>query len=252
MSKTFIVLPDPHADPDHSNERADWMGALIADVKPDVLVNIGDTADMASLSTHTDFNTGNYEKDIDAHLDFQERLFYPMKRSKRKQPRRVFCVGNHEYRITRALEARPELAGGRYGLSMNDLELDRAYHNVVHYENDTPGIINLEGVDFAHYFISGVMGKPIAGVNHARSLVLKNMNSSVCGHSHLYDYSEVTNATGKTFQGLVCGVGSDQDPKWAGNRAKLWRPGVVILRNVEDGNFDHQWISLDSLKKEYA
>ena len=251
MSKTIVVLPDQHAEPAHNNDRADWMGALIADVKPDIVVNIGDAADIASLSTHSDVNFGNYEQDISVHLNFQERLWAPMRKAKRKQPRRVFCEGNHEYRITRAIQARPELSGDVYGLSFKDLDLSRYYHNIVRYENDTPGIINIEGVDFAHYFISGVMGRPTGGVNHARSNLMKNLNSCVQGHSHLFDYSEITNASGKTLQGVVCGVGSEQAPEWAGNRAKLWRPGVLILRGVEDGNFGMQWINMKELMNEY-
>ena len=252
MSKTILELPDPHADPSHDNDRADWMGALLAEVKPDILINIGDTADMPSLSTHGDINLGSYEADINCHLDFQERLFAPMRKAKRKQPRRIILEGNHEYRITRALEARPELAGDRYGMSFKDLDLSRYYHNVVRYEHDTPGIIRVEGVDFAHYFIAGVMGTAIGGLNHARSLIMKHGNSCVQGHSHLLDYSESTNASAETTQALVCGVGSDQVPTWAGNRGKLWRPNVTILRNVEGGNFDVQNISLSWLKKEYG
>ena len=252
MSKTYVLLPDQHADPGHNNDRADWMGRLIADVKPDVLVNIGDAADMASLSTHNLVSVGSYEEDINAHLSFQERLFAPMKVAKKRQPRKVFLVGNHEYRITRTIENNPQFAGEKFGLSMKDLDLDRHYHNVVQYESDTPGVINLDGIDFAHFFISGVMGRPIGGVNHARAMVLKNMCSSIQGHSHLLDYAEVTNSSGKTFQGMVVGVGSDQAPGWAGLRAKLWRPGVAILRGVKGGNFSFQWVNMKDLKKEYG
>ena len=51
MNKTHIVVPDPHADPRYSNDRADWIGQLIKDVKPEVVVNLGDAADMSSIST---------------------------------------------------------------------------------------------------------------------------------------------------------------------------------------------------------
>ena len=44
--KTHLILPDSHAHPDYSNDRYTWIGKLIMDIKPDVLINIGDTADM--------------------------------------------------------------------------------------------------------------------------------------------------------------------------------------------------------------
>jgi hypothetical protein len=51
MSKTYLVVPDQHAHPDHNNDRADYLGKFIKDLKPHVVVNIGDAADLASLST---------------------------------------------------------------------------------------------------------------------------------------------------------------------------------------------------------
>ena len=45
MSRTHLVIPDGHAHPDFHNKRAEWLGALIADVKPDVVINIGDVAE---------------------------------------------------------------------------------------------------------------------------------------------------------------------------------------------------------------
>jgi hypothetical protein len=73
MGKTHLVVPDQHAAPGFHNDRADWLGQLIKDIKPDVLINIGDAADMSSLSSYdkgkAQFHGRNYEKDINAHLD---------------------------------------------------------------------------------------------------------------------------------------------------------------------------------------
>ena len=66
MSKTHLIIPDSHAHPDYKNDRYDWLGKLILDLKPDVLVNIGDTADMASLSAYdkgkASFHGRNYDQ----------------------------------------------------------------------------------------------------------------------------------------------------------------------------------------------
>ena len=32
--KVHLVVPDSHAHPDYNNDRADWLGQLIADLKP--------------------------------------------------------------------------------------------------------------------------------------------------------------------------------------------------------------------------
>ena len=106
MSKTHLIIPDSHAHPGHDNERAIWLGKLIKDIKPDVVINLGDAADMPSLSGYEkglkSFHGRRYIDDINSHLDFQDKLWHTIKKTKKKLPYRVFLHGNHEYRIHRA------------------------------------------------------------------------------------------------------------------------------------------------------
>ena len=46
---THLIIPDGHTHPDYNNDRFTWLGKLIVDLQPEVVVNIGDMADMASL-----------------------------------------------------------------------------------------------------------------------------------------------------------------------------------------------------------
>src|SRR6266508_3692759 len=49
-AKTILVLPDPHAHYlDATTDRATWAGRLAADLKPEIIVEMGDLADMLSL-----------------------------------------------------------------------------------------------------------------------------------------------------------------------------------------------------------
>jgi hypothetical protein len=256
MSKDYLIVPDPHAHPDHHNERADWLGKFILDRKPDVVVNMGDTWDLPSLSSFdkgkASFNGANYEKDMDAGLDFQDRMWHPIKHSKKKQPRKVFLEGNHEHRLSRVLEYEPHLAGDRYGISYKNFQLDNYYHDVVMYEGGTPGIITLDGISFAHFFVAGLMGRPIGGEHHAASLIAKNYSSCVAAHSHTVDWAVRSGSNGKTIMGLVAGVFQDFDSGWAGACNNLWWRGLVYLKNVEDGVYEPEFISMASLKKEYG
>ena len=256
MGKDYLVLPDSHSHPNHNNDRADWVGQIIKDRKPDVVVNIGDQWDLASLSSFdkgkASFNGANYEKDIDAGLDFTDRMWHPMKKSKKKQPRRVFLIGNHENRLKKVLEYEPHLAGDRYGISQKNFQLEHYYHNVVDYEGGTPGIINLDGISFAHFMVSGLMGRPIGGEHHAASLLTKNYSSCIVGHSHTADFAIRSGSNGKKIMGLVAGCYQDFDSGWAGNVNRLWWRGLVYLKNVDDGVFDPEFISIESLRKEYG
>jgi len=225
-------------------------------VRPDVVVNIGDAADMASLSSYDrgtrGFMSRSYERDINSHLDFQERLWAPMKRAKKKQPYRIVVEGNHEHRIKRAIETDPQLEGSRFGISFRDLDFDSYYHDVVEYEGQTPGIIAVDGIHYSHFFVSGVMGRPIGGEHHAYSLITKNFTSCTCGHSHTVDWSTRTDTTGRKIMGLVAGVYQDYRSDWSGHAQDLWWRGVVLKREVSDGVYDPEFISLEKLRREYG
>jgi predicted MPP superfamily phosphohydrolase len=254
MSKTVLVISDQHAHPDHNNNRADWLGKYMKEVKPDIVVNIGDAADMPSLSGFdkgkASFVGNSYEKDIEAHLDFQERLWHPLRKGKRKRPRSVIMYGNHENRLKRVLEFQPELSGDKYGVSFKNFDFASYYDEQYPYEGSTPAVCTIDGVSFAHFFISGLMGRPIGGDHHAASLLAKNHTSSVCGHSP--DYAIRSSTTGKKIMGLVTGVYQDYESGWAGSTNKLWWKGVTVLRNFEGGTFDPSFVSLEALRRAYG
>ena len=253
MGSIHVVVPDAHAHPDHNNKRAEWLGALIRDVRPDTVVNIGDTWDMPSLSSYDkntkSFQGRRYAKDIDAGLDFQERLWSTVRKGKKKLPRRVFLVGNHEQRIERAINMQPELEGA---IGYQDLDLERYYSDVVYYSGNTPGVIEIDGVFYAHYFPSGLLGKPISGEHLAYTLLSKKHASCTQGHAHILDQAYRSSVSGRKIAGLVAGVFQDYDSDWAGETNKLWWRGVVIKRGVEAGAYDPEFVSLERLKREYS
>jgi hypothetical protein len=232
------------------------LGKLILDRKPDVVVNIGDLFDMPSLSSYdkgkASFNGASYEKDINAGLDFLDRMWHPIKKAKRKQPHKIFLEGNHEHRLKKVIEYDPQLAGDRYGISYKNYHLADFHHEVVYYEGQTPGILTVDGISFAHFFVSGLMGRPIGGEHHASSLLSKNFSSCICGHSHTVDWAVKSGSNGKTIMGLVAGVYQDYDAGWAGTSNNLWWRGVVYLRGVEDGTYSPEFISLSQIRREYG
>lgn len=248
-----LVVPDQHAHSDFDNSRADLLACLILDLKPDVVVNIGDCADMPSLSSYDkgkrSFVGRSYRADIDAHLDFQDRMWAPVKATKKKLPYRIVLEGNHEHRIEKALDLSPELAGT---IGFKDYDFDRYYDNVYRYDGSSPAVVDVDGIAYAHYHCSGVLGRPVSGERPASALLTKRFKSCTMGHTHTFDYCVRTDADGRRVQGLVCGVYQDYRSAWAGGANDLWYPGVAIKRNVCDGQYDLQWVSLNSLKKEYG
>jgi len=252
MTKTHLIIPDPHAHPKFHNKRAIWLGRLINDIRPDTVVNIGDTADMPSLSSFDKGTKGfigrNYRDDVNSAVDFEEKLWSTVKKAKKRLPYRVKLHGNHEHRISKAINASPELEGA---ISMDDLREASYYDTVVPYNGNTPGVIELDGVHYAHFFVSGVMGRAIGGEHPAYSLLTKEFVSCTQGHIHTMDFAIRTTVGGKKIYGCAAGVFQDYDSDWAGECNKLWWRGVVVKRNVQDGQYDPEFISLDRLRKEY-
>jgi hypothetical protein len=161
----------------------------------------------------------------------------------------VTLIGNHEQRIGRAIEIQPELEGT---ISYDDLELDLWYDDIVHYNGGTPGTIEVDGVTYAHYLVSGVSGRPISSENMAAAILHKSHSSCTVGHIHTFDYSVKTRRDGAKIAACSAGVFQEHASSFAGEANKLWWRGIVVKRNVSKGFYDIQTISLDSLKKEYA
>lgn len=251
---THLVVPDIHCHPNHSNDRAFWLANLILDVRPDVVVNLGDTWDFPSLASYDkgtrSFVGRTYKADLNAGLDFHEKLFSTIKKQKKKLPRFVYLEGNHEHRPERALELSPELTGT---ISWSDLDLDRHYTDIVRYSGkSTPGTIEIDGVTYAHYLISGNMGRPLSGLHHAYSLVTKQFTSCTVGHSHERDFWSKVGGHSKQVCGLVAGCFIDYYVDWAGEQQKTWWKGVTLCHDVEDGSYEPEFISLERLKRIYG
>jgi hypothetical protein len=249
MSKSILVIPDSHSSPGHSNERYEWLAKLVLDLKPTYCVDIGDWFCMPSLSSHDvgtkGFEGRRYKQDINAGLDAQDRFYNITRAPKKKGPKYFRTLGNHEHRITRAINNLPILEGT---ISLRDLQSKE-------YGFEEYGFLDplvLEGITFQHYFTSGLMGRPVGGENHAKSLITKQLTSCVQGHSHTFDFARRTDPTGRKVNGLVVGVYQDYTPPYAASTGHLWDRGVAHLTNVENGNFDIQWIGLDTIKRTYG
>jgi hypothetical protein len=117
-----------------------------------------------------------------------ERMWGPITKAKKKKPYSVILEGNHEHRIKKVLDYEPHLEGIRYGISFRDLDFASRYSDVVEYDGGNPGVINVDGIDYSHYFVSGISGRALQSVHHGFALTQKRFKSSTCGHSHLFDY----------------------------------------------------------------
>lgn len=252
LSNTIhLVIPDPHSKPGVSNERFEWIGKLIADLKPDVVINLGDFADMESLCSY-DKKKGIAEnrkvkEDIESVIDAQEKMFNPevCKLRDSGQTRFVLTLGNHENRIKRAVIDSPELEGF---LSIDNLKYKEFGWEVYPYLDR----VIIDDIAYSHYFPSGVMNKAIGGENPASSVIKKQFMSCTMGHSHIRDFAEKTKADGNRIQGLVAGCFFDHEEDYAMVSNSLWWRGVIIKRYVRDGMYEPEFLPIERLKQLYS
>ncbi len=247
-NNTHLVIPDSHCKPGVSNERYVWLGKFIRDLKPDVVVNLGDHADMPSLCSYDvgkkSFEGRRYKQDVE-HVRNSLALIKHHAGGAYSNARRVLTLGNHEQRIEKAIDSDPAKLEGI--ISTKDLGYEEAGWEVHPY--GSPVII--DGICYCHYMPSGVMGRPIGGENAASMLLKKQFQSCTVGHSHLFDFSCRTKPDGTKIIGLVAGCYFTHNEQYAGPCNKLYSRGVVVKRNVKNGSYDHEWISIQELKRRY-
>lgn len=257
LGKTAVVFSCAHASPETPNDRFNWLGKLIYDVRPDYVVDLGDGADMKSLNSYDTrypqaLVTQSYEKDINHYNDSQERLRAAYRKNKRKMPAWYGFEGNHEHRIKTAIKHDPRLEGDTKGISFKHLNTKDWFNEYHEYHNQAPAIFNYDGVNYAHFIGAGAYGRPIAGEHHGYSLVRKLGASATVGHSHKFNHFLKAESIPNPTHGLVAGCFKGAEETWAGQANREWSKGVCIKRDISEGHYDLQWVSLNAMEKEYG
>jgi len=241
----IAVLPDVQAKPGLKFDHLTHCGKYIADKRPDVIVQIGDFAYMPSLSSYDKgkrkFEGRRYRHDIDAAQRAMDTLMAPIWAAEGYSPQLVLTLGNHENRIDRATNETPELEGL---ISVDDLGYAQYGWEVHPFLK----VVQIGGVAFSHYFVSGVMGRP---VTTASALLAKKHMSCVAGHQQGKQIAYGSKADGSTLTSIIAGSCYTHDEDYLGPQGnKHWR-GMFFMHEVRDGAFDEMWLSLDYLKRRY-
>jgi hypothetical protein len=255
MKRRHLVVPDCQVKPGVPTEHLDWAGRAILEYKPDVVVVLGDFWDMHSLSGYdapgsVEMEGARYLDDVRVGNEAFGRLIEPMRsdRERRIKKHRTrwdiechFLIGNHEDRITRAIQREPKYIGA---MSLEQLQ--------------TPGfrrhgfleIIELDGIFYSHYFSNSHSGRPIGGSIPNR--LNRIGRSFVQGHEQGFSYGCVPYPGRLRRHGLVVGSFYQHVETYRGAQAKdEWR-GIVVLNEVEEGSYDIMPLSMDYLRKKYA
>ncbi len=249
MASNILMISDTQTKPGQEWPHLSKLSAFIIRRRPDVIVHIGDHRDMPSLSTY-DKGTKKAEgktvyQDIAAGNAAMDVLLHDLKclqakqrRNKEKlyKPRLVFCIGNHEERIMRHVNANPELHGF----------LDYSKLNLKGWEvYDYLEVARIEGILFSHYFANPGTGKPIGGTIQNRLNKIKE--SFAQGHQQTFQFDKC-HTLNRTLLGVVAGAFYIHDEGYMGPQGNRqhWR-GVTMFNQAQNGDAALEEIRLDDL-----
>lgn len=243
----IAVIPDTQIKPDVPLEHLRWCGEYLARKRPDVIVHIGDAADMPSLSMHEapghiSFEGKRYRKDIDSVKRGMDLLTNPIVKVGGWKPVRLLLYGNHEDRITRAVRRDPKLEGL---LSLEDLGYAEWGWTTVPFLQP----ISINGVAFCHYFPSGVLGRPITA---AKSVLAKLHMSAFAGHQQGRDIAFSKRADGKDLTAIISGSFYQHEEDYLSPFTNQHWRGMFVLHEVKDGSFDDMAVSMKYLRRKFA
>lgn len=250
-----LYIPDTQVTPESDTQHIVWAAKYAIAKLPDVIIFAGDHWDMPSLCSYDEgkmaFEGRRYKADIEAgyvalkqftdmvHAETARRV---RRHLKRWGPRLIFTLGNHEYRIVRAVESDPKSEGL---MSLDDLRLEELGFEV--YPFKEPVVV--DGIAYCHYFTSGVMGRPVSS---ARLMLNKKHMSCVMGHVQDRDIAYAKKADGTWITGLFAGIFYRNDQDYLDAQANGSWSGIWLLNDVNNGGFDELPISMKYLERKYG
>ena len=242
-----LIIPDTQCKPGVPLDHMRWIGKYIMHIRPDVVVHLGDGWDMESLSSYDKGKRAaegrRYKADIDAGNEAWGMLTKPLRTTRSGyRPDCHFLLGNHEERIERATNLDPALYGtlGYHDLAVSD---DPMWQ--VHGFLDP---VKIDGVTYSHYFYNPNNGRPYAGT---AATLLKTIGMSFTqGHRQIMDYAN--RPVGNTrHHGLVVGASYIHDETYRGPQSNSEWKGIVVKHEVENGDYDVMFVSLNFLCRKY-
>lgn len=250
-----MFIPDCQLRPGVPMEHLKWAALALVEYKPDVIVVAGDFWDMGSLSSYEKPGSKHTEgarilEDVAVGNEGFRMLIAPMereierlKRNKEKQwkPERHITWGNHEARIDRAVTNEPKLEG----VISREMLLTPGFQRHEYLE-----ILPIDGLWYSHFYSAQHSGRPIGG--SIDNMLNKIGNSFVQGHVQGFKYG-TRQFPGKVRKhGLVAGSFYQHEEHYRDAQCQDDWKGIIVLNEVQDGDFAIMPLTLEYLRKKFG
>lgn len=256
----IAVCPDTQVKEGVPTDHITAFGNYCYHRRPDIIVHLGDHWDMPSLSawdssakkvaeksfymdaggpsvSRGDIGSGNQAmKDLIKAIHGKSRTY---------RPKIIRLIGNHEHRITRAIEERPEYRGA---LSLKHLYSD--HQEVVPYLK----VKAIAGVAFSHFFPLNAKGKVTQSKNGPASAqaMLRNVGMScIAGHQQGLDQAMHESPAGRK-RAIIAGSFYQHRESYLTEMGNDHWQGCLYLHEVHRGDFDLMELSMRYLLNRWA
>lgn len=254
MSKSILVIPDAQVKPGTPTNHLRWLGNYIVSKRPDIIVNIGDFADMPSLSSYDvgkkSFEGRRYTDDVEASKEAMRALLRPLWNLQERQitnkkkvymPELHLTLGNHENRINRAINNDPKIEGL---ISVKDLSYEEFGWKVHPFLE----VVSLQGIAFSHYFVTGLAGRPSSTAN---AQLNKTHSSCISGHQQGLQIATGKRADGQLLTSIIAGSFYLHEEEYLGAQGNNHWRGALMLHGCENGQFDLNLLPMRYLEEKY-
>lgn len=243
---THLIIPDTQCRPDVPLDHLVWAGRYIKEIQPDVVVHLGDHWDFPSLSSYEKIGSKWFEgkrvlSDIEAGNCGLELLEEGMGGFQPK--RKILLRGNHEDRLTRALNDNPKLEGLVGFDKFNDVAL--GWEVVPFLE-----VKSIDDIWYSHYFANPLTGKPYGGMPET---MLKSIGHSfTMGHRQGRREASRYLADGSEQRALIVGSYYQHTEDYLGAQGNHHWRGLIVKREVRNGTYDMMEVSLRYLRARFG
>jgi hypothetical protein len=239
---THIIIPDTQIEPGRDWTHIYWIAQYINDhyslTQNLKTIHLGDHWNMGSLSSY-DKGKGSMEgRRYLADIESGNESFVPLTKLP-EQSENHFLIGNHDERADRAANSDIQLEG----LITTDHMLTPGWIRHPFLE-----VVDIDSISYSHYFYNPNTGKSYGDNVESR---LKTLGRSfVQGHQQGLKFANRF-INGVQQIGIVAGSCYLHEENYMGPQGTGYWRGIVILNNVENGQGDPEFISLDQLCRTY-
>lgn len=240
---THIIIPDTQIEPGRDWRHIIWAAQFINDhyhlTQNLKVIHLGDHWNMGSLSSYDKGKGAMEGRRYLADIASGNEAFEPLTRLP-EQSENHFLMGNHDQaRIDRAAESDIQLEG----LITTDHMLTPGW--IRHGFLDP---VELDGISYSHYWYNPNTGKSYGDNVESR---LKTLGRSfVQGHQQGLKFAN-RYINGIQQIGIIAGSFYLHEEDYMGPQGTGYWRGIVVLNNVENGQADPEFISIDQLCRMY-